>query len=104
MYYRNVICIDVVATLIIISRLKLETRLVIRKNICKPIFRSIHRKISSGAELITTHSLELFKFFRETEIRISRHFTVVFRKVLQFYWTTNGEKDIANGISYISPN
>lgn len=64
--YRHVISINVVGTFVIVDGLQLESRMVIRKNVCEAILRPIAWQISKCARQVPADVLQLFKLFAET--------------------------------------
>ena len=49
----------------------------------QPVLGSVDRQVSSCAQLVTTHMLELLVLLAEPEVRVRGHDPVVLRKVLQ---------------------
>ena len=83
----NKVCIYVVRTIFVISRLELDSAVVLRKNVCESVLRPVDRKVCSSTRLVSANMLQLLKLLAEPEVAVCRHDAVVLGKVLQLDWS-----------------
>lgn len=92
--YRNVIGIYIICSFLVIRWHQLYSGMVIGQNVGKSVLRPIYRQISRVARLVSSHMLQKFEFFRESEIWVSCHYSVMFSKILQLYGTATKNSKI----------
>ena len=75
--------VDVVATLVVVARLKLDSRVVVRQDVGEPVLGPVARQVGGRACLLPADVLQLLVLLGEPEVRVGRHDAVVFGKVFE---------------------
>ena len=76
--------VDVVASLLVISRLELDPAVVVGEDVGEPVLGSVHRQVRGSAQLVPANVLQLLVLLAEPEVAVGRHDPVVLGEVLQF--------------------
>ncbi len=84
--YSDVVGIDVVTPVLVVWGLKLKSRMIIGQDICESVFGSVHGQIRCSTYLISSNSLQLFKLFGKSKVRVCRHVAVVVGEIFELYW------------------